>query len=301
MDVEPKLEEGQETKDETMAEVDNDGGDDDGDRVVREIDVFFTPQIDPSTQLYVLQYPLRPCWRPYEMDERCEEVRIKPLTAEVEVDLSIDVDSKNYDSNADHRVGMTKQTLSSSMKPTLATGYAVGVLIGNKLHINPIRAAVQLRPSMEHLKSGGSKKNSVTCNVEATIKLEDVKDEKSAGPSKKLNKLPGTVNGLNDDVRESWMALKYHSSKSDYSIRYLRKMEVEESAPIQFSMSPYDYVSSLCPGVFHGNNKSQGPSIRVLRSLPLEERFKMWFRELKFTRILWSGTGSCKKMRTSIM
>ncbi|KAI8562090.1 hypothetical protein RHMOL_Rhmol03G0007800 [Rhododendron molle] len=215
MDVEAKSE-GQEAKDETMEEVNDD------DRVVREID------------LYVLQYPLRPCWRPYELDERCEEVRIKPSRAEVEVDLSIDVNSKNYDTDADPR-----------------------------LHINPIRAVVQLRPSMEHLKSDGSKKKSVTCNVEATIKLEDPKDEKSAGPSKKV----------------SWMALKYHSSKSDYSIRCLRKMEVEESAPIQFSMSPYDYVSSLCPGAFNDNIKSQGPSTRFLRSLPLEERFKIWFRE----------------------
>ncbi|KAI8563329.1 hypothetical protein RHMOL_Rhmol03G0103800 [Rhododendron molle] len=256
MDVEAKSE-GQETKDETMEEVDDD------DRVVREID------------LYVLQFPLRPCWRPYELDERCEEVRIKPSRADVEVDLSTDVDSKNYDTDADPRVRMTKQTLSSSMKPTRATSYAVGVLIRNKLHINPIRAVVQLRPSMEHLKSDGSKKNSVTCN-EATIKMEDPKDEKSAGPSKKVNKLPGT---MNDDLQESWMTLKYHSSKSDYSIRYLRKMEVEESAPIQFSMSPYDYVSSLCPGAFNDNMKSQGPSTRFLRSLPLEERFKIWFRE----------------------
>ncbi|KAF7148309.1 hypothetical protein RHSIM_Rhsim03G0093700 [Rhododendron simsii] len=245
MDVEAKSE-GQETKDETMEEVDDD------DRVVREIDVFFTPQIDPSTQaiqthkscpylhieifirLYVLQFPLRPCWRPYELDERCKEVRIKPSRADVEVDLSTDVDSKNYDTNADPRVRMTKQTLSSSMKPTRATSYAVGVLIGNKLHINPIRAVVQLRPSMEHLKSDGSKKNSVTCNVEATIKMEDPKDEKSAGPSKKVNKLPGT---MNDDLQELGL----------------------------------------------GNMFSRVWPFRIwekfLRSLPLEERFKIWFRE----------------------
>lgn len=73
------------------------------DMVVREIDVFFTPSIDADAQvialfyflyclifsfaycfppfgiklqLYVLQYPLRPCWRPYELDERCKEVRL---------------------------------------------------------------------------------------------------------------------------------------------------------------------------------------------------------------------------------
>lgn len=274
MDFEAKPECG-EVKDDPMEE------DDDGrDRVVREIDVFFTPQIDSNTQLYVMQYPLRPCWRPYELDDRCEEVRVKPTSTEVEVDLSIDVDSKNYDTDADPRVRMTKQTLSSSMRPTSATGYAVGVLMGNKLHINPIRAVVQLRPSMEHLKSGGSKKkNSGTSNADVTIKSEDLKDEKSAGPSKKQNKLPATSNEHNNDLGEGWVALKYHSSKSDFSVRYLEKMAVDEGSPIHFSMSPYDYVSSLCPGAFNGNIKPKGPPKRFLLSLPLEERFKTWLRE----------------------
>ncbi|CAL5324776.1 unnamed protein product [Camellia sinensis] len=274
MDFEAKPECG-EVKDDPMEE------DDDGrDRVVREIDVFFTPQIDSNTQLYVMQYPLRPCWRPYELDDRCEEVRVKPTSTEVEVDLSIDVDSKNYDTDADPRVRMTKQTLSSSMRPTCATGYAVGVLMGNKLHINPIRAVVQLRPSMEHLKSGGSKKkNSGTSNPDVTIKSEDLQDEKSAGPSKKQNKLPATSNEHNNDLGEGWVALKYHPSKSDFSVRYLEKMAVDEGSPIHFSMSPYDYVSSLCPGAFNGNIKPKGPPKRFLLSLPLEERFKTWLRE----------------------
>ncbi|CAL5367223.1 unnamed protein product [Camellia sinensis] len=274
MDFEAKPECG-EVKDDPMEE------DDDGrDRVVREIDVFFTPQIDSNTQLYVMQYPLRPCWRPYELDDRCEEVRVKPTSTEVEVDFSIDVDSKNYDTDADPRVRMTKQTLSSSMRPTCATGYAVGVLMGNKLHINPIRAVVQLRPSMEHLKSGGSKKkNSGTSNADVTIKSEDLQDEKSAGPSKKQNKLPATSNEHNNDLGEGWVALKYHPSKSDFSVRYLEKMAVDEGSPIHFSMSPYEYVSSLCPGAFNGNIKPKGPPKRFLLSLPLEERFKTWLRE----------------------
>ena len=34
---------------------------------------------------------------------------MKPASAEVEIDLAIDVDSKNYDSGADPRVQMKKQ------------------------------------------------------------------------------------------------------------------------------------------------------------------------------------------------
>jgi DNA-directed RNA polymerase-3 subunit RPC5 len=56
-----------------------------------------------------------------------------------------------------------------------------------QLHlINTLHAVVQLRPSLEHLKSGGSKrKNNVKVNAEATVKLEESSEEKSAGPSKK--------------------------------------------------------------------------------------------------------------------
>ncbi|GFZ18644.1 hypothetical protein Acr_27g0003830 [Actinidia rufa] len=202
------------------------------------------------------------------------DVRVRPTSAELEVNLSIDLDSKNYDADADPRVRMTKQTLSSSVTPKHATGYAVGVLIGNKLHINPTRAIVQLRPSMEHLTSGGSKKkNNVTSNVEATIKSEDLKDEKSAGPSKKQNKQPGILNDHNNDLEEGWIPLKYHTSHSDFSVRYLRKMAVGENSPIQFSMNPNDYVSSFCPGAFNDNIKPQGPPRRL------------WFDCLRLTAI----------------
>ncbi|KAG2606368.1 hypothetical protein PVAP13_4NG121400 [Panicum virgatum] len=116
------------------------------DFVVREIDVYFTPKpFDDDTKLYIMQYPLRPCWRPYELNEICEEVRVKPLRSEVEVDLSVNKQSENYDQEAP--LGLTKQTLSSS-KAEDVSDYAVGVLKGNLVHLNHIDAVVQLRPSM---------------------------------------------------------------------------------------------------------------------------------------------------------
>ncbi|KAK9231094.1 hypothetical protein WN943_021326 [Citrus x changshan-huyou] len=245
---------------------------DDEDMIVREIDVFFTPSIDADSKLYVMQYPLRPLWRPYELDERCEEVRVKPSTSEVEMDLSIDVDSNNWDSEKASRLSMPKQTLSTTWMPPQATGYAIGVLIGNKLHLNPIHAVVQLRTSMGFLKSGGSKrKNNVASEI--PVKLEDSNQDKSVGSSKKQNKRMGSIEQRSNE-EECWVPLKYHGSKSDFSARYLQRMLVEENSPIHFTMNPYDYVSSLCPGAGSNNTKSKGPSRRFLLSMPLEERFK---------------------------
>lgn len=54
-----------------------------------------------------------------------------------------------------------------------------------QLHLNPIHAVVQLRPSLAHLKSGVSKrKDTVAAEAEVTVKVEP-NDGKAAGPSAK--------------------------------------------------------------------------------------------------------------------
>ncbi|CAN0890685.1 DNA-directed RNA polymerase III subunit RPC5 [Linum grandiflorum] len=241
------------------------------DVIVREIEVFFTPSVDPETQLYVLQYPLRPRWRPYELDERCEEVRVKPSTDEVEVDLSID-DSMNFDANYASMLEMKKQTLSSVWAPpSTRAGYAVGVLIGNKLHLNPVKAVVQLRPSMKHLSSDSKLKTRTESDADVTIKQEGSSQSKRASSSKTQT---GTVNVQASDAEESWVPLKYHNPKSDISSAYLEKMATQNLSPIDFTMSPYDYMSSMCVGASNSSDKRKGPSRRVLLSLPLKKRIE---------------------------
>ncbi|KAE8655103.1 splicing factor U2af large subunit B-like isoform X1 [Hibiscus syriacus] len=175
------------------------------------------------------------------------------------------------------KMKMTKQTLSFSWLPPRLTGYgsAVGVLMGDKLHLNPIHAVVQFRPSLEHLKSSVSKKkNMVAADAEVTIKVEEQNDGKAADPAtKQSKKIQSLTAEQKAEDKECWVPLKYHSSKSDFSAQYLLKMMAEQSCPIEFSMSPYDYVDSLCP-LPSSSNKSQGPSRRFLLSIPLEERLK---------------------------
>ncbi|RDX67231.1 DNA-directed RNA polymerase III subunit RPC5, partial [Mucuna pruriens] len=279
MDVEPKSE----TEDESGRDdpMDEDSAED---TVVREIDVFFSPSTDAETQLYVLQYPLRPCWRPYDLDEQCEEVRLKPSNSHVEIDLAIDLESNNIDKEFAGKYNITKQTLSTSWKPSRASGCAVGLLMGDKLHLHPIHAAVQLRPSLQHLNSGGSKrKNSISAGANATVKSEGSNEEKSVATSKKQNKQTEHSSEQKSDGDECWVPLKYHSCKSDISSRYLQEMVAQESSPINFTMSAYDYVTALCPGV-GSSNLPKGPSKRHLLSLPVEERLKKMLESRPFHR-----------------
>lgn len=229
------------------------------DVVVREIDVFFNPSIDANTKLYVLQYPLRPSWRAYEMDERCEEVRVNPSTSQVEMDLSMDVHSSNYDPERGSKLRMTKQTLTTTWKQPPTLDYAVGVLSGDKLHLNPVHAVVQLRPSMQYL---SSKKN----QAEAT--------EESAGTSKRQNK--GAQASTDQiPVPEEWVSLKYHGLQSEFCSKYLNGMMANGNSSIDFNLSPDAYINSLCRGDNSRNFESKKVlSKRLLASLPLEERLE---------------------------
>ena len=59
-------------------------------------------------------------------------------------------------------------------------------LSGLQLHLHPIHAVVQLRPSFQHLYSGGSKrKNNVSTGANATVKVEGSIEEKSVAAPKK--------------------------------------------------------------------------------------------------------------------
>ncbi|XP_071710818.1 uncharacterized protein [Rutidosis leptorrhynchoides] len=242
--------------------------DNEEDYVVREIDVFFTSSIDANYKLYVLQSPLRPNWRPYELEDRCNKVRVSQDTTEVEVEMTVQVDSENYDAYANDDRAMTKQVVTTAWMPlkTMAN-HAVGVLTGNQLYISPVHAVVQLRPSMQH----SSKKLNITRD-EDSISV-DTNKEKSTKQSMKQIKLPGAVNDQNADTAEEWIPLKYHGEMSQLSRGYIQNMVTKEASQIQFVMTQSDYIDYLCPAT-SDKPRHKLASRNALLKLPLEERFK---------------------------
>ncbi|PWA84254.1 SIN-like family protein [Artemisia annua] len=211
-----------------VGKVDEEGQEDE---VVREIDVYFNSPVDDDSKLYVLQYPLRPSWRSYELEERCEQVRVKPETSEVEVEMSVQFDSKNYD-DVDGDKAMSKQVLASTWQPQTSKGLTLGILMGNELHINPVHTVAQLRPSMQHLK---------------------------------LQQPAKTMNATHDDgmVASQWVPLKYRGETHQLSRGYLENMVVRKPSPIQFSMNGSDYIDSICSAPIDKRKPKVVPSQRV--------------------------------------
>ncbi|KAF0898649.1 hypothetical protein E2562_009162 [Oryza meyeriana var. granulata] len=248
-------------------------GEDAEDFVVREIDVYFTPKpFDEDTMLYVMQYPLRPCWRPYELNEICKEVRVKPLSSKVELDLDIDTECENYDPEVSVPLGLTEQTLSSSKAADMAD-YAVGVLRGNLVHLNRIDAVMQLRPSMLHVNSGRSNARQAHGGANSDA-------SGSTMPSVKRNE---HTEDSKDYIEESepWISLTYQPAGSNIASKYHAEMVSNDDGPIDFRMSASDYVMSLCPGGSTGSRDiNRSHAIREMLKLPLEERLKKWFTEV---------------------
>ncbi|XP_042443769.1 uncharacterized protein LOC122028885 isoform X1 [Zingiber officinale] len=227
-----------------------------------------------GNQLYILQYVLRPSWRPYELNERCEKVRVKPTKSKIEIDLSLDIDSENYDQDVSGPLRLEKQILSSSLTPSLAS-YAIGILDGNQLHLNPVHAVVQLRPSMTHL-NPEMKENAQT--AESSTK-SDTNAVDSPGLSIKQERFGhASLNkGEND---EPWVSLEYHPIDSHLTERYHQKMISEDHRQIPFMMKPSNYADLLYPGTSTNSKTTKVSSLRFLLSLPLEERLKKWLSEV---------------------
>ncbi|KAH9304799.1 hypothetical protein KI387_009203, partial [Taxus chinensis] len=203
------------------------------DKVVREIDVYFTPCIDRHTKLYLMQYPLRPYWRPYGLKERCKEVRAKPKQSRLEVDLVMDTEEETYDHDAMEHLKITKQ-----------------------LHLSPIHSIVQLRPLINYVNKGDEHKKKTIADEENETEPEEAKLElfplkvqlkKETEWQEKL-RLESYAYFKKRDEAEPWIPLEAHSFDSPVTDRIRQKIVAVNNFQIPFSMNKSDYVNTLVQG-----------------------------------------------------
>ncbi|KAJ3698403.1 hypothetical protein LUZ61_002108 [Rhynchospora tenuis] len=242
------------------------------DVVEREIDVFLAPfPLDQNgTEIYVLQYPLRPNWQTYELERRCTEVRMMPKCKKMEVDFRIDDDPQTFDADMARPLGIDKQTLKSISVPS-AADYAVGILRNNQLHLNPINGVVQLRPVIR----------SDQQNRKRIAQQMDEKNVHDSMPSSsKVAKTEPVDSTQTENGDESWLPLEFLPESNKLSEEYHKRMVTTEHIKIEFRMTQSDYVGALCPGESISRRETKEAIIRELRKLPLEERLKKWFTEV---------------------
>lgn len=76
--------------------------------------------------------------------------RVKPANKLLQLDYDVDQRSEHFDRDAEDYLKQRFLRLQSSSVPAL-TNYAVGVVRQGQLHLTPVTAVLQMRPSLAHI------------------------------------------------------------------------------------------------------------------------------------------------------
>ena len=119
---------------------------------------------DAARAVCVFQYPLRPRWRPYNLNE-LQSARARPQQRRVELTLGMECAPANHDDTTPSP--LTKMALASTTT-SAKTSYAIGMLSTDQhgmpvaLCLTPLDEAVQLRPSFAEIDSADGGKGAAS-------------------------------------------------------------------------------------------------------------------------------------------
>jgi DNA-directed RNA polymerase-3 subunit RPC5 len=131
---------------------------DPNDRLVAELDVEVCNDLQQlKSNLVLLQQPLRPAWRPYNVPSNTT-ARFKPNAKRLELQQPLDPKCANYNEGVEEIKRVTSLTLRSSLVDPPKCDFAVGVIRNGRLLLLPVNYTLQLRPHLSHLNADTSNK-----------------------------------------------------------------------------------------------------------------------------------------------
>lgn len=147
------------------------------DDVIQEIDVYLSKDL---TDLFLLQFPLRQ----EQLPEDGIYARFKSQSEMLELLIPINTESEFYSASKDvAQVSLQKSDIWSqhtpgfqhlnSIKVPLKSNYFVGLFKDDKFFLSPLKASIQLRPSLRNVDQLLVKENSDT--IESGIQQEKTK------------------------------------------------------------------------------------------------------------------------------
>lgn len=198
-DKRPSEEQNTDPNEEENHEKQSTENDDGHDPVVHEIPVYLAKSL--ANQLYLLQYPVRPCRMSYDTSTVLS-ARVKPKQKKVEVTMAMNTQCTNFDTSKAKQIAlnvdgsdaaersqdmdaeenltfpeavMDRLVLSSTHSVPDTSRYAVGILDANEFHLTPLDAVLSLRPSFEYLD-----KSDKTARNEGRLLGADTEEDEAA-------------------------------------------------------------------------------------------------------------------------
>lgn len=222
-----------------------------------------------ADRLYLLQYPLRPTNRPYvDGSGGAPAVRIKPDQDKLEMTYALNVHASSYDQLkgtelADNTLPddpastktpmypsgvMDSQILRSSKVP-MRTHYVAGMFCEDGLHLTPLKAILQLRPTFDHINEAENRKIEKAKGTKAqedefkTVQTRLARIESERAQAARMR---SHSHMQEQSDAEPWVEVKYldaTSPSAEVSAAELQSQEL--SREIQFSSKSKDWLEEL--------------------------------------------------------
>ena len=223
---EPSLDEAVETPndDPTNMVIDED---DDGEEIVREIDVFLSPEL--SNQLYLMQFPLQ-----QQSLFSPEAGRIRPRHCMIELDYQLPEDMEEFG-----QFHLPIRTYSSHTIP-VSTHMALGKLSNEPgaegLHLVPLSRVTQMRPSFRHV-------DEATRN--ATASTEDDARQQENAKAANLTRKPVTFQKKESERAAMARKSSYAYKKSSEESEIWHRLEVHEEGSLEIDRAMRNVICPL--------------------------------------------------------
>lgn len=278
------------------------------DEVVQELDVYISKAL--ADRLYLCQYPLRPAHMTYD-DAHCLEARVKPKQQKVELEFSLNTYGPNYDKSKGEAIAinvdksaesrdpffrsamMDKQVLTSTRAVASGDNYAIGLLRPGELHLTPLHAIVQMKPSFSYMDRTDTEKDKVSGDAFADGEEEEEEPKAvtvrfaSTETDRMKKARERSYNFLQQQMaNEPWTKVSFHAFGSEMSSveRTMLLCPQMDQDMSDLPGTPEDYFKSLvienesnCGSgkpTSASNQAACSQSVHALQKLPLPDQIK---------------------------
>ena len=282
-----------------------DVADEDDDPVVREVDVFMSQNL--PNDLHLFQFPLRPHFRPYDFS-KISELRVKPLQQKVELRFDQDIDAASFDPS---RAELSRRFCLTSTPVPNKANYAIGVLRGDQLHLNPLHAVLQMRPSFEDFEAaaqGGGPLRMIKTEAEqeleakAKVKEEPVEAKPVQVQIKKRETERAREARKNSHAylkakadEEQWIDMDMFDSSTAEAKEQFEKLLCADPNHVSFdlrrpaylnvmqtgTLDPIRVSESVAAGTAHGGSGAVAFSRQAIKPLKFEEQLSAIFARVE--------------------
>ncbi|XP_022319153.2 DNA-directed RNA polymerase III subunit RPC5-like [Crassostrea virginica] len=290
--------------------------DDEDDPVEHEVDVFLSKSL--ADNLYLLQYPVRPQKMTYDEID-IHTARVKPVQKKVEIECSVNTRSPHYARskgeqialNVDGAFGnsaesfyssdkMDKQVLTSTTTGDKSGRYAVGIFKDGELHLTPLHAIIQMRPSFNYLDRADQKMKAdvgpagdggeSSQDEEEEVKPVTVKFAQQESEEAKARRMASFDYLQKKQQEEAWQKLQYHNITSGRAEAERLQLYAGKGSELsEFQLQAGEYLQALMPETDQEQEEkpampSNVLSLMQLRTMPLHDQVKTLLTNAKVIR-----------------